>query len=234
MFSINNIRVHYGMVEAIKGVSLDVKSGTIVSLVGSNGAGKSTILKTISGLIHPTTGEIWFKNKRIDRAEPSSIVQMGIAQVPEGRRIFANMTVLENLIAGAYLRKDQKKIRADIERVWEHFPVLKDRQKQKAGTLSGGEQQMLATARALMSNPELLLMDEPSLGLSPIMVNEIGKIISDIHKSGLTIILVEQNVRLALESADKIYVLETGRVVLQGTPKDLKDSKEIKQAYLGG
>lgn len=234
LLNVKDITVHYEKVEAIKGVSLEVEKGAIISLIGANGAGKTTVLKTISGLKHPTSGEIWFKDQRIDRLSPASIVSSGIAHVPERRRLFSRMTVLENLQAGAYLRKDKGKVNADLERVFEHFPILKDRQKQKAGTLSGGEQQMLATARALMSDPELILMDEPSLGLSPVMVSEIATIISNIHQDGVTIILVEQNVHLALESADKVYVLETGNVVLEGAAKDLKDSEEIKRAYLGG
>ena len=234
LLSVKDIRVHYDTVEVIKGISLEVDKGAIVSLVGANGAGKSTTLKTISGLKHPTSGEIWFKDQRIDRWSPASIVSSGIAHVPERRRLFSKMTVLENLWAGAYLRKDKNKVNVDLERLFEHFPILKDRRKQRAGTLSGGEQQMLAIARALMSEPELILMDEPSLGLSPTMISEITTIINNIHRDGVTIILVEQNVRLALEAADKIYVLETGKVVLEGTAKELKDSEEIKKAYLGG
>jgi len=226
--------VHYGAVQAVRGISLQVEKGAITSLVGANGAGKSTILKTVSGLLHPTSGEIRFKGQRIDRWSPASIVKSGIAHVPEGRRVFAKMTVMENLRAGAYLRKDADKVKADLGRVFDYFPILKDRQGQKAGTLSGGEQQMLAMARALMSAPELILMDEPSLGLAPMLIAEIGRIVSDIHQAGMTILLVEQNVRLALESANRVYVLETGSVVLEGAPGELRDTDEIKRAYLGG
>lgn len=234
LLSVRDIRVHYEKVLAIRGVSLEVAQGSIASLIGINGAGKTTILKTISGLRHPTSGEIWFKDQSIERWSPERIVSSGIAHVPEGRRIFPSLTVLENLWAGAFLRKDKIKITVDLERIFNHFPILKERQKQRAATLSGGEQQMLATARALMSAPELILMDEPSLGLSPMMIAEVAKIINIIHHEGVTIILVEQNVRLALESADKIYVLETGNVVLEGAPKDLQNTEEIKRAYLGG
>ena len=234
LLEVRDITVHYGAVQAIRGVSLKVEPGTITSLVGANGAGKSTLLKAISGLLHPTSGEIWFKGQRIDRHSPASIVGSGIAHVPEGRRLFAKMTVMENLRAGAYLRKGVDKVAADVARVFDYFPILKDRHKQKAGTLSGGEQQMLAMGRALMAAPELMLMDEPSLGLAPMLIGEIGRIINDIHQAGLTILLVEQNVRLALESADKVYVLETGNVVLEGAPSELRDREEIKRAYLGG
>ena len=234
LLEVRDITVHYGAVQAIRGVSLKVDPGTITSLVGANGAGKSTLLKAISGLLHPTSGEIWFKGQRIDRHSPASIVGSGIAHVPEGRRLFAKMTVMENLRAGAYLRKGVDKVAADVARVFDYFPILKDRHKQKAGTLSGGEQQMLAMGRALMAAPELMLMDEPSLGLAPMLIGEIGRIINDIHQAGLTILLVEQNVRLALESADKVYVLETGNVVLEGAPSELRDREEIKRAYLGG
>jgi branched-chain amino acid transport system ATP-binding protein len=211
-----------------------VEKGAITSLVGANGAGKSTLLKTVSGLLHPTSGEIWFKGQRIDRYSPANVVGAGIAHVPEGRRVFAKMTVMENLRAGTYLRRDADKVAADMAQVFDHFPILKERQDQKAGTLSGGEQQMLAIGRALMAAPELMLMDEPSLGLAPMLIAEIGRIISDIHQAGLTILLVEQNVRLALESADKVYVMETGNVVLEGVPGELRDREEIKRAYLGG
>lgn len=234
LLEVKDITVHYGAVQAIRGVSLQVEKGSITSLVGGNGAGKSTILKAISGLLHPTSGEIWFKGQRIDRCSPTTIVGSGIAHVPEGRRVFAHMTVMENLRAGAYLRKDAGRVTADMAQVFDYFPILKDRQNQKAGTLSGGEQQMLAIARALMAAPELMLMDEPSLGLAPMLIGEIGRIINDIHRAGLTILLVEQNVRLALESADRVYVMETGSVVLEGAPGDLKDREEIKRAYLGG
>lgn len=234
LLDIKDITVHYGAVEAVHGVSLRVDAGVITSLIGANGAGKSTILKTISGLLHPSSGEIWFKGERIDRHTPARVVQAGIAHVPEGRRIFAHMTVLDNLRAGAYLRRDARAVAADMDRMFSYFPILKARQKQKAGTLSGGEQQMLAMARALMAAPDLILMDEPSLGLAPMLIAEIGRIITDIHQAGVTILLVEQNVRLALEAADHLYVMETGVVVVDGTPAALRDTDEIKRAYLGG
>jgi branched-chain amino acid transport system ATP-binding protein len=234
LLKLEDITVHYGAVEAIKGVSLQVDKGSITSLVGGNGAGKSTVLKTISALLHPTTGEIWFKGHRIERWSPPEIVRSGIAHVPEGRRVFARMTVMENLRAGAYSRKERNRVAADLARVLDYFPILGSRQKQMAGTLSGGEQQMLAIARALMSAPELILMDEPSLGLAPIVISEIARIVSEIRQAGVTVLLVEQNVRLALESADKLYVLETGKVVLEGAPAELRDTEEVKRAYLGG
>ncbi|MFC1956664.1 ABC transporter ATP-binding protein, partial [Chloroflexota bacterium] len=218
----------------IKGISIEVEEGGIVTLIGSNGAGKSTTLRTISGLKHLTTGEIWFEDQRIDKLAPEKIIKLGIAQVPEGRRVFPQMTVMENLQMGAFLRGDKDGINRDLEMVFEHFPVLKERQKQYAGTLSGGEQQMLAMGRALMSNPKLLLLDEPSLGLSPILVQEIAKIIRNISQAGKTIVLVEQNADLALSLAQKGYVLETGNVVLAGDAKDLRENDGVKKAYLGG
>jgi branched-chain amino acid transport system ATP-binding protein len=234
LLDIKDITVHYGAVQAVHAVSLRVDAGVITSLIGANGAGKSTILKTISGLLHPSSGEIWFKGERIDRHNPARVVQAGIAHVPEGRRVFAHMTVLDNLRAGAYLRRDSQAMAADMDRMFDYFPILRARRKQKAGTLSGGEQQMLAMARALMAAPELILMDEPSLGLAPMLITEIGRIIGDIHRAGVTILLVEQNVRLALEAADHLYVMETGTVVVDGAPAALRDTDEIKRAYLGG
>ena len=234
MLEIQGLDVHYGEFQALFGVSLRVSEGETVITVGPNGAGKSTLLKTISGLLHPSSGEIWFKGERIDRHSPARVVQAGIAHVPEGRRVFAHMTVLENLRAGAYLRRNDRAVAADLDRMFDYFPILKARQKQKAGTLSGGEQQMLAIARALMAAPDLILMDEPSLGLAPMLIAEIGQIVSDIHRSGTTVLLVEQNVRLALEAADYLYVLETGTVVAAGTPTALRDTEAIKRAYLGG
>ena len=231
---IKDLRVHYGGAEAIRGISLKVEEGEIVSLVGSNGAGKTTILRTISGLKTPTTGEVWFERKRIDRFLPQDIVKMGIGHIPEGRSVFPYMTVLENIRLGAFLRKDKDEINRGLEQVLEYFPVLKERRKQQARTLSGGEQQMLVIARALMGKPKLLLMDEPSLGLSPAMVQMIGKIVLDINQSGTTILLVEQNARLALRLAHRGYVLETGSIVLQGESKDLLHSEHVEKAYLGG
>ena len=234
LLDVKGITVHYHKVAAVRDISIEVEEGGVVTLIGANGAGKSTTLRAISGLKHPTTGEIWFKDQRIDRLPPEKINKMGIAQVPEGRRVFPQMTVLENLFMGAFLRKDVDGVNRDLEGVFEHFPILKERRKQAGGTLSGGEQQMLAMGRALMSNPKLLLMDEPSLGLSPIMCAEIAKIIKDIHAEGRTIVLVEQNARLALALAQKGYVLETGNIVLHGDAKELRENEQVKKAYLGG
>ena len=234
LLNLKDITVCYHKVSAIRNIDMEVDEGAIVTLIGANGAGKSTTLRAISGLNHPTTGEIWFQGKRIDKLPPEKINKAGIAQVPEGRRVFPQMTVKENLMMGAFLRNDTAGIERDMKMVFHHFPVLKERQKQAGGTLSGGEQQMLAMGRALMSNPKLLLMDEPSLGLSPIMCQEIAKIIKDIHAEGRTIVLVEQNARLALALAEKGYVLETGNIVLEGPAKDLRENAEVKKAYLGG
>ncbi len=233
LLNIKNVSVHYQKVAAVKGISVTVEEGEIVTLIGANGAGKSTTLRAISGLNHPTTGEIWFDGRRIDRLPPEKINKLGIAQVPEGRRVFPEMTVLENLEMGAFLRKDRDGIRRDFNGVFKHFPVLKERSSQIAGTLSGGEQQMLAMGRALMSDPKLILMDEPSLGLSPIMCQEIAKIIKDVHQTGRTIVLVEQNARLALTLAQKGYVLETGRIVLEGSARDLRENDQVQRTYLG-
>jgi branched-chain amino acid transport system ATP-binding protein len=234
LLNVKDITVHYAKVDAIRNISIEVEEGDIVTLIGSNGAGKTTTLRTISGLNHPTTGEIWFENQRIDQFPPEKINKAGIAQVPENRRVFPYMTVAENLEMGAFLRRDEEEMNRDLEGVFKHFPILKSRQKQMAGTMSGGEQQMLAMGRALMSNPKLLLLDEPSLGLSPIMCLEIAKIIRDIHAEGRTIVLVEQNARLALALAQKGYVLETGNIVLKGEAKELRDNEKVKKAYLGG
>lgn len=234
LLEVKDITVHYHKVDAIRNISIEVTEGNIITLIGSNGAGKSTTLRAISGLNHPTTGEIWFDGQRIDCFAPEKINKAGIAQVPEGRRVFPQMTVAENLEMGRFLRKDTDRINRDLENVFGHFPILKARQKQSAGTMSGGEQQMLAMGRALMSNPKLLLLDEPSLGLSPLMCVEIAKIIRDIHKEGRTIVLVEQNARLALALAQRGYVLETGNIVLEGDSKELKENDQVKQAYLGG
>lgn len=233
LLNIENVSVHYQKVAAVKNISVVVEEGEIVTLIGANGAGKSTTLRTISGLKHPTTGKIWFDGQRIDRLPPEKINKLGIAQVPEGRRVFSEMTVMENLEMGAFLRKDYDGIRRDLTGVFAHFPVLKERSSQIAGTLSGGEQQMLAMGRALMSDPKLLLMDEPSLGLSPIMCQEIAKIIKDVHQTGRTIVLVEQNARLALTLAQKGYVLETGRIVLEGSARDLRENGQVQRTYLG-
>ncbi len=233
MLSIKDISVHYQTVAALKAVSIEVEEGGIVTLIGANGAGKSTTLRAISGLKHPTSGEIWFDGQRIDLLAPDRINELGIALVPEGRRVFTEMTVMENLEMGAYLRKDKGGIARDLEGVFVHFPVLKQRYKQSAGTLSGGEQQMLAMGRALMSNPKLLLMDEPSLGLSPIMCQEIARIIREVHKGGRTVVLVEQNARLALTIAQRAYVLETGRIALEGAAHDLRENEQVKRTYLG-
>jgi branched-chain amino acid transport system ATP-binding protein len=235
LLEVKDITVHYYKVAAVRNISLGVNDGDIVTLIGSNGAGKTTMLRAVSGLKHPTTGEIRFGDRRIDRLPPHKINELGIAMVPEGRRVFPQMTVLENLLMGAFLRKDKAGIQKDLEEVvFRHFPRLKERTKQAAGTLSGGEQQMLAMGRALMSAPKLLLLDEPSLGLSPIMCGQIATIIRDIYTEGRTVILVEQNARLALVLAQQAYVIETGKIVLSGPSEQLRENEEVKRAYLGG
>lgn len=234
MLTINDINVFYGAIHAIKGVSLEVNEGDIVTLIGANGAGKSTILRTISGLLKPKTGSIQFEGQEIAGMPAHEIVKTGISQVPEGRRIFAEMSVLENLELGAFTRKDKDGIKADMELVFERFPRLKERIGQLAGTLSGGEQQMLAMGRALMSRPRLLLLDEPSMGLAPLLIKEIFAIIQDINKTGTTVLLVEQNANMALSIAHRAYVLETGRITLSGDAKELAASDEVRKAYLGG
>jgi branched-chain amino acid transport system ATP-binding protein len=234
LLEIDNLFVHYDKAEAIRDVSLKVEEGSITTLIGANGAGKSTILRAISGLKKVTSGEIWFRDKRVDGIAPHKIVGMGVAHVPEGRRVFGLMTVAHNLRVGAYLQKDKKKVNQDLESVFHHFPRLKERTSQLAKTLSGGEQQMLAMGRALMAGPKILLLDEPSLGLAPLMVKEIAKIIKDIKDSGLSVILVEQNASLALKLADKGCVLETGRVALEGKADELINNDYIKKAYLAG
>lgn len=234
MLVLDNINVYYGAIHALKGISFEVKEGEIVTLIGSNGAGKSTTLKTISGLLKPKEGKITFKDEDISTSNPPGIVAKGISQVPEGRRVFANMSVVENLDLGAFQRKDKEAVKKDMENVFELFPRLYERRKQLAGTLSGGEQQMLAMGRAVMSRPELLLLDEPSMGLAPILVRQIFEIIQEINSQGTTILLVEQNARMALSVADRAYVLETGKIVLSGDAKELMDSEEISKAYLGG
>ena len=234
LLEIKDLKVHYGRAEALKGISLSVDEGAIVALVGANGAGKTTTLRTISGLKGPTSGEIWFQGKRIDGMPAHDIVKLGIAHIPEGRIVFAPMTVLDNLRMGAYLRKDKHQIARDLDIMYEHFPVLKERRKQLSGSLSGGEQQMLVIARALMASPKLLLMDEPSMGLSPILVEQVGNIISDINKTGIGIILVEQNARMALSLANKAYILEVGSITLEGDAKELANDERVRKAYLGG
>jgi len=232
LLELKNITVHYGMAEAVRGVSLALAEGEIITLIGANGAGKSTVLKTISGVKKPTTGEIWFREERIDKLSPEKIVARGIAHVPERRRIFPYMSVHDNLKAGAYLRKDSE-IGPDLENVFHHFSLLKQRLGQMAGTLSGGEQQMLAMARGLMAGPSLMLLDEPSLGLAPLMVREIGNIVTEINKQGVGIILVEQNAGLAFRLAQKAYLLETGSIVLEGDTAELLNDQRVKEGYLG-
>ncbi|WP_276619188.1 ABC transporter ATP-binding protein [Syntrophomonas wolfei] len=234
MLEVKGIDVYYGAIHALKGLSLEVEEGSIVTLIGANGAGKTTTLKSISGLLRPRNGAIMFKGSDISKVAPEKIVGLGISQVPEGRRVFSTMTVLENLEMGAYLRKDKKGIESDLENVFTRFPRLKERRKQTAGTLSGGEQQMLAIGRALMARPELMLMDEPSMGLAPLLVKEIFEIIKDINARGTTILLVEQNANMALSIANRAYVIETGEIVLEGTAEQLINSEEVKKAYLGG
>ncbi|CAG9609015.1 ABC transporter ATP-binding protein [Pseudoneobacillus rhizosphaerae] len=234
MLKVDDINVYYGNIQALKGVSLEVKEGEIVTLIGANGAGKSTLLKTLSGLLKPKSGTIHYLDGSISGKAPQSIVKTGISHVPEGRRVFANMSVEENLELGAYLRKNTKEIRKDMEHVYELFPRLQERRKQISGTLSGGEQQMLAMGRAIMAKPKLLLLDEPSMGLAPLMVKNIFQIIEKINREGTTILLVEQNANMALSIADRAYVIETGKVVVSGSASELQSSEQIKKAYLGG
>jgi branched-chain amino acid transport system ATP-binding protein len=234
LLSIKNISVHYGKAMALDGVSLDVKEGSVVSIIGANGAGKSTILRAVSGLKKITSGEIWFKGKRIDGKSITDIVKMGIAQIPEGRKLFPYLTVMSNLRLGASLRSDREGVNKDLERVFERFPRLWERRNQQAGTMSGGEQQMLAIGRGMMAKPKLLMLDEPSLGLSPLMVENVGKIVKDIRKEGVTILLVEQNISLALGVADMAYALQVGKVVMEGDIEKFKSADAVKQAYLGG
>lgn len=233
MLKIDNLAVSYGMIQAVHGVSFNVNPGEIVTLIGANGAGKTTILRTISGLIRPKSGQILFEDHEITKTPPQKIVAAGLSQVPEGRHVFPGLSVMENLEMGAYLRKDDG-IKADYEQVFEKFPVLKERRNQDAATLSGGEQQMLAMGRALMSKPKLLLLDEPSMGLAPIFIKEIFSIIQEINAQGTTVLLIEQNAKMALSVAHRGYVLETGKIVLSGTGAELLDSEEVKKAYLGG
>lgn len=234
MLELNHVSVHYGMIQAVKDVSFQVDQGEIVSLVGANGAGKTSILRTISGLVRATEGSIRFKGQEITKAAPQKIVSAGLCQVPEGRHIFPGMSVLENLELGAFLQKNSADNRKRMKSIFERFPILEERKKQDAATLSGGEQQMLAMGRTLMSQPELLLLDEPSMGLAPIFIREIFDIIQEIQKQGTTVLLIEQNANMALAIADRGYVLETGRIVLEGTGKELLTSDEVQKAYLGG
>lgn len=234
MLKVNDLIVKYGMIEAIKGISFEVPDGEIVTLIGANGAGKTTTMHTISGLIKPYSGTIYFDDKEISRIKAHDIVKMGIAQCPERRRIFADQSVEDNLLLGAYTRKDNAQIQEDLNNVYELFPRLLERKKQLGGTLSGGEQQMLAMGRALMAKPKLMLLDEPSMGLSPLLVKEIFDIIKDINSKGVTILLVEQNARMALSIANRAYVIETGNIVMSGTGEQLLNSEDIKKAYLGG
>ncbi len=234
MLKIDNIDVYYGAIHALKGISLTVNKGEIVTLIGANGAGKSTALRTISGLLKPKNGKISFEGQEIAGVKAHEIVKLGISQVPEGRRIFTEMTVMENLDMGAFTRKDKDGIKEDLAQVFKRFPRLEERRDQLAGTLSGGEQQMLAMGRALMSRPKLLLLDEPSMGLAPLLIKEIFHIIEDINKTGTTVLLVEQNANMALSIANRAYVLETGRITLAGDAKKLAASEDVRKAYLGG
>ncbi len=233
MLEVNDLKVYYGMIQAIKGVSFHVDEGEVVALIGANGAGKTTILHTVSGLLSPKEGSVTFEGKDIVKIPSHKIVSMGMAHVPEGRRVFAQFSVYQNLKMGAYTRKDKEEIEETLKTVFTRFPRLEERQNQLAGTLSGGEQQMLAMGRALMSHPKIILMDEPSMGLSPIFVNEIFDIIQEVSKSGTTVLLVEQNAKKALSISDRAYVLETGNIVLEGKASDLLNNDSIKKAYLG-
>lgn len=233
MLKVNDINVYYGSIHAIKDISFEVRKGQIVTLVGANGAGKSTTLQTISGLLHSKTGSIEFLGKNLAGVAPHKIVEHGLAHVPEGRRVFAQLSVLENLMLGAYTRKDKAEIQESLKHVFKRFPRLEERRGQMAGTLSGGEQQMLAMGRALMSKPSIILMDEPSMGLSPLYVSEIFDIIQEINKSGTTVLLVEQNAKKALSIANRAYVLETGKIVLSGDAHELMNNDSVKKAYLG-
>ncbi|MDM8156777.1 ABC transporter ATP-binding protein [Amedibacillus dolichus] len=234
MLEIKDLHVHYGVIHALKGVSMQVEQGEIVALIGANGAGKTTLLHAISAIQKKSGGEILFEGTSLNKANAKKIVEMGITQVPEGRRIFSGLSVYENLLMGAFLRKDKEGIRQDLQNVYERFPILGKRSAQDASTLSGGEQQMLAMGRALMARPKILLLDEPSMGLAPILVKEIFRIIQEINKQGTTILLVEQNARMALAVCDRAYVMETGNIVLSGSGEELSRSEQIQKAYLGG
>lgn len=233
MLKVENLNVHYGNIHALKNISFEIGKGEIVTLIGANGAGKTSTLQAISGMIKPSSGVITLKGENIMNKEASKLVPLGMAHVPEGRRVFAKMSVEENLQLGAYILNDKKQINEDIEKMYTRFPRLKERRKQLAGTMSGGEQQMLAMARALMSRPEIVLMDEPSMGLAPILVQEIFEIIKEINNSGTTVLLVEQNANMALQIAHRAYVLETGEVVLSGEGKELLNNDQVRKAYLG-
>lgn len=233
MLEVKDLHVHYGMIEAIKGINFEVNKGEVIALIGANGAGKTTTLHTITGLLSPSKGEVIYEGRDISKMPGHKIVSLGMAHVPEGRRVFAQLSVYENLLMGAYTRKDKEEIQKTLRVVYDRFPRLEERKNQMAGTLSGGEQQMLAMGRALMSHPSIILMDEPSMGLSPIFVNEIFDIIQQVSKTGTTVLLVEQNAKKALSIADRAYVLETGKIVLSGDAKVLMNDDSIKKAYLG-
>lgn len=233
MLEVKDIEVYYGMIQAIKGISFEVNEGEVIALIGANGAGKTTTLHTITGLLSPKSGSVLFEGQDITKIPAHKIVSLGMAHVPEGRRVFAELTVYENLKMGAYTRKNKEEIESTLANVYKRFPRLEERKNQMAGTLSGGEQQMLAMGRALMSKPKIIVMDEPSMGLSPILVNQIFEIIEEVSKSGTTVLLVEQNAKKALSIADRAYVLETGRIVLEGDAKELMNDDSIKKAYLG-
>ncbi|CTF52392.1 branched-chain amino acid ABC transporter, ATP-binding protein [Streptococcus pneumoniae] len=234
MLKVENLSVHYGMIQAVRDVSFEVNEGEVVSLIGANGAGKTTILRTLSGLVRPSSGKIEFLGQEIQKMPVQKIVASGLSQVPEGRHVFPGLTVMENLEMGAFLKKNREENQANLKKVFSRFPRLEERKNQDAATLSGGEQQMLAMGRALMSTPKLLLLDEPSMGLAPIFIQEIFDIIQDIQKQGTTVLLIEQNANKALAISDRGYVLETGRIVLSGTGKELASSEEVRKAYLGG
>lgn len=234
LLELDHMTVHYAKIPAVRSLSMQVPDGEVIALIGNNGAGKTTTMRAISGLKHPSSGEIHLDGRRIDRMRPEKVSRLGVAQIPEGRRVWPQLSVFENLEMGAFRRSDRRGIQRDLDMVFEHFPVLHERRSQPAGTLSGGQQQMLAMGRALMADPRIILMDEPSLGLSPKMQSEIAKIIQDIHREGRTILLVEQNARLALSLAQKGYVLETGQVVLSGPAQDLIHDEQVKRTYLGG
>ena len=234
MLEVKDLNVYYGAIHAIKNISFEVNEGEIITLIGANGAGKTTTLHAVSGLLKPKSGSIHFCGKEITHTDAYKIPKLGLAQVPEGRRVFANMTVMENLEMGAYIRNGKENLNEEYERIFERLPRLKERRKQAAGTLSGVEQQMLAIGRALMSKPKMLLLDEPSMGLSPILVQEIFSIIQDVNKTGVTVLLVEQNAKMALNIANRAYVLETGQVVMSGDAKELSNNEQVRKAYLGG